>query len=93
MTKQLRVNVTKQHISNGKRNGAFDCPVALALKDKLPGKFQVNSETLAYRSLHNKKWLLTSITTLPKRVQQFISNFDSGKKVQPFEFKITVRVK
>lgn len=78
----MKIQVTDYHIQYGMRGRSRYCPVALALpKSKTCNS--VNKENLA-------DWLSgRKICALPREVKEFISKFDDGKQVKPFEFSLS----
>lgn len=86
----MKVKVTQQHIDSGVRGCAFDCPVALALMDA--GDFAYTAATGTRVQLWLKGSNLSRLpdyeVALPPNVWTFISRFDAGKTVAPFEFEI-----
>jgi hypothetical protein len=83
---KYEIEVTKKDIENGKRQIASKCPVALAVKrDAKSNSVIVGLGIVMFRK--NTKW-----TSLPldAKVCSFIKKFDSGHKVKPFKFTLTV---
>lgn len=79
------ISVKQKHIRSGKRKMARSCPVAMALKDARILSPQV-CYTLIYSRLKNGK-LKAHRTS--RRVKRFINAFDDGRKVKPFNFRLT----
>lgn len=76
------VVVTQEHIDKGKRCDGVRCPIALAL-DPIDG-ISVDTEEIC---LHGMGYSGTD-PKLPAEAVEFISAFDEGEPVQPFEFDI-----
>lgn len=76
----MRISVTKKHIRNGEPSMPDLCPVALALGEALGETVYVVGDL--YRREDGP------YVELPKKVQNFVTAFDSGVKVQPFTFSI-----
>jgi hypothetical protein len=77
----MTIEVTQEDIDNGKRRRCRHCPVALALR-----RFTRSVWVADQSYLHNLD-LQKEIGT-PNRVSFFIEEFDAGKPVKPFTFKI-----
>ena len=80
-TIKRKILVRKSHINNGSCGDPYKCPVALALK---AAGFK-GPQVLAEDAEFEKKGL-RYIANLPKRIQNFIDNFDGGKLVKPTSF-------
>jgi len=73
------IKVTASDIELGRRCSSHRCPVALAL-----GRI---SKCLV--SVYTQDcWFKGQVRELPTSVRQFITAFDSGLDVPPFEFKL-----
>ena len=79
---RYKIQVTKEDIKNGIRNDTCSCPIALACKKALKTNEIDVGETKLY--VQNCRY------NIPKKVQNFISCFDTGKKVKPFSFYVKV---
>lgn len=80
MTKTI--NVTKDDILRGVKWDSSSCPIALALRRQFKTKLvDVDNDDITIR----RAVLLT-----PKRAQRFLVRFDSGSRVRPFCFKLTL---
>jgi hypothetical protein len=73
------IEVTSDHIKNGKRLESDCCPIALALKDSGWTYARVGSEWVEVDNL---------CFTLPRSAKRFVSSVDSGRPVKPFRFKL-----
>ena len=98
-----KIQVTEEHIRQGKPKDTASCPIALAIKDdpkfeKMAGS--VNELGVGYNySLADaertvvadvrKEGLLTSRYKLPDDALQFVKQFDKGQPVDPTEFELT----
>lgn len=75
----MLIDVTSDHIKNGKRLESDCCPIALALKDSGWGYARVmNSECEV-----DDMWF-----TLPRSAKRFVSSVDNGRPVKPFRFRL-----
>lgn len=81
MSESITVNVTKDDISNGCCASPSRCPIVLALKRIKPAEWTVGERLI---SLDGKPFCHQS-----DRVMKWRMNFDDGKRVKPFSFKIT----
>lgn len=81
----MTINVTQEHISKGKRY-AWECPIALALKDAICRWCGPNVGT-NYIGFYDKSEIRHIVET-PVAAQEFIRKFDNGKPVKPFSFEI-----
>ena len=75
----MKFTVTKQMIKDGKPDNVCFCPVALAIKAKLPKlSFRIEASVVVIESV--------GYFELPQRTIRFIKKFDEGKPVRPFTF-------
>lgn len=72
------IQVTQDDIEHGKRECGDTCAVARAMQRAFPGRSVHVGATIV--------WFGADSFPLPRRVQDFISDFDDGKRVQPFTF-------
>ena len=84
----MKIQVTQQDIDNGLKGLCTHCPVALAFKRVIQGG-SVEVGDAAYIFPYNFDGP-TVMITLPEFVHKFIRAFDSGNKVEPFEFECEV---
>jgi hypothetical protein len=81
------INVTAEHIAKGQPSMCADCPVALAIKDALPGLWSVlvgpKIGIVPTRTSRATTWL-----ALPPDVQDFIWDFDDSGRGEPFTFEL-----
>lgn len=66
--------VTAEHVAKGVR-GCRRCPIALAIKDKLPG----HQVTVTTSEVYIRKNFPDEKFSLPDRIRRFIIKFDAGK--------------
>ncbi len=78
-----RITVTKEDIENGSYFIASSCPIALAARRKF-GKVNHISVGIDDIRLGGKNH------ELPKDAIGFIDRFDTGRRVKPFSFWITI---
>ena len=77
------IRVTAEHIAQGWRGSACNCPIALALKDEWPGaEVEVSGPDIEVSA--DRLWLAQCDDT----AMDFIVRFDAGADVQPFEFDV-----
>ena len=74
------IKVTKKHIKNGIPCVDDACPVALAIMEA--------DKALAIEPLVGPEiiWICRKSVMTPQSVYRFVTRFDNGKKVQPFNF-------
>lgn len=75
-----KISVTAEDIEKGARECEFSCPIALALRREFP-KTEVCVDSIDIRVGD------VSVKT-PETAALFISDFDCGDEVEPFEFEI-----
>lgn len=74
------IRVTAAHIKAGKRSQCTACPIALAIKDAVPGMLVAahpGSVFIGYKSFKT-----------PKVAADFMTAFDALKEVKPFTFQL-----
>ena len=77
------IKVTQEHIDNGVKFNCSKCPIALAMTEKFP-----NCAVGLFGYWVDATDLTMDYKLLPVNANKFIEMFDSGKKVEPFEFEI-----
>ncbi len=85
----MLVKVTQKHIDEGKRADCYTCPIALAILDIDPKPVNVQVK-YSYVMIYIEKNGKYKQYELPWEAREFISKFDNGKKVEPFEFELVV---
>lgn len=83
----MNIKVTQKMIDKGLQCFSKKCPIALAFTDK-GFDVIVDLDTVEFNSKRDSKEI-----PLNKKIQKFISNFDSGRKVKPFSFVIPDKYK
>lgn len=84
-TKKRTVQVTREDILNGERRGVFTCPIALSIKRSVPNVERVE----VWGAVH--VWYVDGSMVsrfLTEEEARFISEFDSGRDVEPIEVEI-----
>jgi hypothetical protein len=76
----VRIEVTQEHIDNGKPKLCMSCPVALALKAATGDWYAWAGPTSVG---FNKE-----VHRVPTSVQEFMMRYDEGELVQPFAFEL-----
>ena len=99
----MKIQVTEEHIRQGKPKDTASCPIALAIKDnpafeKAAGSIDelgvgynyslADGERTVVADVR-KEGLLTSRFKLPDDALQFVKQFDKGEPVEPTEFELT----
>lgn len=77
----MRIEVTLEHIRNGRRNSCYACPIALAIVDAA----NVQNPTVGSRSVS----IGDMVYRLPVAAQDFIASFDTARDVEPFSFDLS----
>ena len=89
----LDISVTQFHIDNGKRNVCSQCPIALALLDKLHSiglkNLWIKVWQVAYFNHDSTEGVAEFVYHMPERAIDFIEAFDNGNHVEPFTFTAT----
>jgi hypothetical protein len=80
----VKICVTLDHINRGERVWSTDCPIALALK-----------ESYKYAIVSPDRIIVTTgsghiAAFTPRSARRFISRFDLGKSVKPFNFILEI---
>lgn len=98
----MKIQVTEEHIRQGKPKDTASCPIALAIKDnaafeKMAGSIDelgvgynyslADGERTVVADVR-KEGLLTSRFKLPDDALQFVKQFDKGEPVEPTEFEL-----
>lgn len=99
----MKIQVTEEHIRQGKPKDTASCPIALAIKDnpnfeKMAGSVDelgvgynyslADGERTVVADIR-KEGLLKSRFKLPEDALQFVKQFDKGEPVEPTEFELT----
>lgn len=84
----MKIQVTQNHISKGKKYSYSNCPIALALKEILPKSYNI-SISAKYLLLKTPE---KKAIHLPYSAIFFIRNFDGGFFVEPLEFELPITI-
>lgn len=76
--------VTQEIIDRGIPNSPCDCPVAIALRQQLLPNAQVGGYKIWFDPDDYR------FITIPEHIRTFITSFDHGRPVQPFEFELNI---
>lgn len=79
----MRIQVTAEHINIGKRLDCFYCPVAIAIREALNNSIYIHA-TEHIIVIGDIKY------QTPTSVFDFITYFDKGIILQPFEFELNL---
>ena len=87
----IQIDVTQDHINNGKRYECNACPIALAFQKHINDdySFEINDEYIDVVTKFNG--YTQDEITVPYTVTAFVRNFDSRKPVEPFSFQIDIQ--
>lgn len=80
--------VTKENIKIGACGSSRYCPVSLGLWTALGGEVLVSGGYMDHRISRDSKFITYKLSW---RIRKWISNFDSGEEVVPFQFQIKDR--
>lgn len=84
----MRISVTKKDIAAGIKNRHDLCPIALAIKRKVKVEVSVTKDNVALKEGDDRWLVVLPAYSLPLEASSFISAFDAGKPVSPFEFEL-----
>lgn len=81
----MKISVQVKHISRGVPHAAESCPIALAVNDTLELSEHC-SVAGPYGHVFKTEGVL--FFRLPRLAAEFVSHFDNGLPVEPFEFEL-----
>lgn len=76
----MHIKVCQHHIEEGVKKNPFQCAIALALQEKFPDAEAVSVGTRII--IDDKQW------DTPRKALHFMSLYDRGDPVGPFEFDV-----
>ena len=80
----MRVKAEGRHIEHGKQCQCYACPIALAVCEAAgTERASVDGSCIQWRESDGWK-----VGATPEKARQFITAFDNGDPVQPFEFEL-----
>lgn len=90
----MKISVTQEHISAGKKEDCQKCPIALAIIEVLPDTHvsvfadlkSVCNAPAQFRDAYVR--INGEARYLPREASDFIDSFDCGRPVVPFEFDL-----
>lgn len=89
----MRIEVTNHHIYKGKQRDKCNCPISLAIKDKIVPSIDV-FVSRSRLTLYNPDGSLALSTQLSSDAKCFITNYDIDEfSVQPVSFDIEIPAK
>lgn len=94
-TKQITINVTKEHIDNGAQKTCELCPIAMAILQamNLPRQDGPGEVLLGVADVYVDFYYRDFKSTLPQVAIDFIECFDRNRNmVYPFSFELEVPV-
>lgn len=86
----IDIKVTQSDIDTGKRISCRECPVARAITRVLDPLWEVDVDGMSAYLFDYTPSHAVVTRTLPYEARVFILGFDSGRKVEPFEFKLDI---
>jgi hypothetical protein len=87
----LKLNITNSNIAKGEQVNPSNCPIARNIRSKVKSlrRVSVLGETATITKNVNGR-LYTFIGKLPAEARKFVKQFDAGKAVAPFAFKLSL---
>ncbi len=84
----MKIQVTQEDINQGVRQECEKCPIALAVIRAIGPQAATMRISVddAWVDIGEESWCL------PRSAARFVSDFDSGKAVTPFEFELTEKL-
>ena len=82
---KVRVEVTQEDIEKGKRKAGWACPIARAIKRRVPQSRR--RDVFVEHALWEVGY---HVRPLPRTAQRFVKRFDAGEPVKPFAFMTEV---
>ncbi len=79
----MKITVTNKHILLGMKRSAYECPIALALKDSGLEDPCVGEDSICIESSFED-------ILLPIEAVSFIKDFDQNLTVKPFSFELEI---
>jgi len=87
--RKIKIKVTEEHIKNAHKTDIIQCPIALALKEKLPEYKMIIvgcRRVLLFRGFNGEH----AIGTVTHTMRNFIREFDNGNPVSPSHYTIEI---
>ena len=84
----MKIKVTNIHIKNGKAWLGDECPVALAIKDKMLETMSADLITVGNNIVQIRHDGKIHGFLLPPEAVKFIKRYDTCMPVEPFEFEL-----
>lgn len=78
--------MTQEYIDNGKRRQGDSCPIALAISEQVEEASFVSVGTCS--AYYYDRALNNHFIKLPDEAKSFVTKFDKGELVEPFEFEL-----
>ena len=82
----MKIKVTKRDVSGGDQDNTASCPVALACRRAGLHSPSVSNSRIYFGKDNERVYL-----EFPLKVVKFIEDYDSGKKVKPLEFNLSMK--
>ncbi len=83
-------HLTQEHIDRGVKYKSSSCPIALCIAEKLGLKQNIYGVTSDCVVSPNFLHIEDQTLIASSKIAQFIKDFDAGKKVTPFSFKLNI---
>lgn len=87
----LKLSITNSNIAKGERVNPGNCPIARRIRSKVKELQHVSvlGDTATISKKINGK-VYTYVGKLPTEAKKFVRQFDAGKAVAPFVFKLSL---
>lgn len=82
----LTIQVKDEHILHGERSFCDSCAIALAFSEIFPKANNIEIQNSKYLKVDYQMYVAADEDC--KNVDDFIRNFDTGRIVEPFSFKV-----
>jgi len=83
----MLISITQQDIDFGQRGSCSRCPIAIAIRRKIPRAGAIAVSPYSIRWVHDDVWWDAYV---PSEVKEFITKFDAYCPVEPMEFELCV---
>lgn len=91
MDAEIVVEVTQEHIENGKRSDGGCCPIALAMRAAIKEyeDIRVDDDFIEFEDADGASWKVT----MPSAGKKFVKMFDDGGEVTPFTMTLSPKMR
>lgn len=96
---KIRIDVTEEHINQGKPDICGECPVALAVREHFPGHIvsanfnNITIESFSSKYTHLSRYRLAYADRIDEHdVAEFMCLFDNGEQVYELVFDLEIDI-